>query len=129
VKPVCKPSVDINGHGVIGYCPDSSLFDRHRVLLQGREESFRETRMLSEQHALSRIWAFEKDGGFHDVLIRHTDPIAVPDLEGESAAADALGLVLNLLEAPATYRDAHFDEPVIEIAAKLDVTRLGSERL
>src|SRR3954470_15183142 len=83
--------------------------------------------MLSKQRALSGIWALEKDGRFHDVLVRHPDSIAIPDLEGKATAADALGLVLDLLEAATSDRDAHLDQPVIEVSAELNIAGLGPQ--
>ena len=109
VQPISEPGIDVDSHVVIGDCSNSGFLDRDRVLLQRYEESFGQARMLSEQRALSGIWALEKDGRFHDVLVRHPDPIAIPDLEGKATAADALGLVLDLLEAAASDRDAHLD--------------------
>src|SRR3954454_23963814 len=85
--------------------------------------------MLGEESALGRVWGLEEDGRFHDVLVRHPDAVALTDLEREAAPADPLRLILDLLEAPAADWNAHFDEPVIEIAAEFDVTRAGSETL
>ena len=52
----------------------------------------------------------------------------MPYLEGEAASAYTLGLIADLSKTPTTDGNAHPLEPFMQISAKLDIARLGSQR-
>ena len=113
---------------LLAICFDRRFLDRNRVFLKLLEKSFAQPGGFDEKIALCAV-VRDEHGTVQDILVHEAAAACGGYLEGQTASANALGLVSHILHALAADRDLEALQPGVQAAAKFDFAALGADGL